>query len=82
MQLFYQPKLLVNTTQILNEEESRHCAQVLRLKSGDIINITNGNGSFFTAELIDVNKTRVYCDNKNRCKNAHSYQKIMMFCVL
>jgi 16S rRNA (uracil1498-N3)-methyltransferase len=55
MQLFYQPKLLVNTTQILNEEESRHCAQVLRLKSGDIINITNGNGSFFTAELIDVN---------------------------
>lgn len=29
-----------------------------------------------SAELIDVNKTRVYCDNKNRCKNAHSYQKI------
>lgn len=31
-----------------------------------------------SAELINVNKTRVYCDNRNRCKNAHSYQKIKL----
>jgi 16S rRNA (uracil1498-N3)-methyltransferase len=55
MQLFYQSDLFINTTQILNEEESRHCAQVLRLKSGDVINLTNGNGSLFTAELLEVN---------------------------
>ena len=55
MQLFYQPNLELNTTQLLNEEESRHCTQVLRLKTGDIIHITNGHGSLFDAELIEVN---------------------------
>jgi 16S rRNA (uracil1498-N3)-methyltransferase len=55
MQLFYQSNLTINTTLLLNEDESRHCAQVLRLKTGDIIHITNGLGSLFTAELIEVN---------------------------
>lgn len=54
MQLFYQTKLELNTTPFLNEEESRHCAQVLRLKSGDIIHITDGEGSLFEAKLLDV----------------------------
>lgn len=55
MQLFYQADLTPNNTHFLNEEESRHCAQVLRLKVGDIIHITNGLGSLFTAELLEVN---------------------------
>lgn len=55
MQLFYQPDLTLNNSHLLNEEESRHCAQVLRLKAGDHINITNGKGSLFHTELIDVN---------------------------
>lgn len=55
MQLFYQADLTTQNTHFLNEEESRHCAQVLRLKAGDHIHITNGLGSLFTAELIDVN---------------------------
>jgi 16S rRNA (uracil1498-N3)-methyltransferase len=54
MQLFYQSNLIVNSSQYLNEDESRHCAQVLRLKAGDVLNITNGNGSLFEAELIEV----------------------------
>jgi len=60
MQLFYQPDLTLNNTHFLNEEESRHCAQVLRLKTGDIINITNGIGSLFSAELIDVNHKKCF----------------------
>lgn len=54
MQLFYQPDLVVHTNALLNEEESRHCAQVLRLKAGDQIQLTNGKGSLFTADLLDV----------------------------
>ena len=55
MQLFYQSDIQNNSTTLLNEYESRHCAQVLRLKAGNLIYITNGNGSLFTAELLDVN---------------------------
>jgi 16S rRNA (uracil1498-N3)-methyltransferase len=54
MQLFYQSNLILNSNVILNEEESRHCAQVLRLKAGDEIHITNGLGSLFLATLIEV----------------------------
>jgi 16S rRNA (uracil1498-N3)-methyltransferase len=54
MQLFYQANIALNTTHILDQEESRHCAQVLRLKPGDALHLTNGIGSHFIAELIQV----------------------------
>jgi len=69
MQLFYQPDLILNTTQILNEEESRHCAQVLRLKAGDTIYLTNGKGSLFTAELLEVNHKKCLLAIKQEAKN-------------
>jgi 16S rRNA (uracil1498-N3)-methyltransferase len=69
MQLFYQPNLELHTTQLLNEEESRHCAQVLRLKSGDIINITNGQGSLFNAELLEVNHKKCLIAITKEIKN-------------
>ncbi len=53
MNLFYQPELSTEATYFLNEEESRHCTQVLRLKKGHIIHITNGHGVFFTAEILE-----------------------------
>jgi 16S rRNA (uracil1498-N3)-methyltransferase len=54
MQLFYQNNIVNNTTCVLNEEESRHIAQVLRLKVDNTIQITNGKGSLFTARLIEI----------------------------
>jgi len=48
-QLFYVPDIA--TAQELPEEESRHCVRVLRLKAGDAITITDGNGFFYTANL-------------------------------
>jgi 16S rRNA (uracil1498-N3)-methyltransferase len=41
MHLFYQPETGVLA---LDEEESRHCTKVLRLGTGDIIDVTDGNG--------------------------------------
>jgi 16S rRNA (uracil1498-N3)-methyltransferase len=52
MQLFYCPGLQENIG-FLNEEESRHCSKVLRKKSGDIIDITDGSGNFYEAEIIE-----------------------------
>ncbi len=41
MQLFYQPEIGVLE---LDEEESRHCVKVLRLTTGAVIDLTDGNG--------------------------------------
>ncbi|MCM4170281.1 16S rRNA (uracil(1498)-N(3))-methyltransferase [Arenibacter sp. TNZ] len=53
MQLFYHPELENNTDQfIFPTDESRHISKVLRKKSGDILQITNGKGIWFEAEIL------------------------------
>lgn len=43
----------------LNEESSRHIVQVLRMKSGEKLNITNGKGYVFFAEITGDHKKKV-----------------------
>ena len=52
MQIFYTPDI-EDDLYILNEEESRHSAKVLRLQKGDIIHLVDGRGTFYTAEIIE-----------------------------
>ena len=53
MQLFYNPDITENTSQIsFSKEESKHIVKVLRKSVGDIMHITNGKGWLFTAELL------------------------------
>lgn len=40
---------------ILSPEESKHCTKVLRHKRGDVIQVIDGKGNFFVAELYDIN---------------------------
>lgn len=49
MQLFYAPD--IESTNTLPEGESQHCVKVLRLAKGDRINITDGKGKLFDAEI-------------------------------
>ena len=59
MQLFYNPEITNNSTQFsFNKEESKHIIKVLRKGEGDTLNITNGNGWLFKAEIIvaDIKK--------------------------
>ena len=52
MQLFYNPDLDELTTQIaFTKDESRHIVKVLRKNSGDQLQITNGKGWLFIAEI-------------------------------
>lgn len=55
MQLFFDSN--INKTGIFNleEQESIHITKVLRLKNGQIIDITNGKGYFFKANIISTN---------------------------
>jgi len=54
MHQFYTPDI-TSTTYTLSEEESKHCIRVLRLKLGDTIQLLDGKGTVFLAEIIDEN---------------------------
>ena len=57
---FYEPDLLPESKNfILSEESSRHCIQVLRMKVGEHLNLTNGKGA-----LID---TSITIEDKKQC---------------
>lgn len=58
MQLFYAPEVLESTH--LDKTNSQHCVKVLRKKTGDIINLTDGKGFFYEAELQN--------DNAKKCE--------------
>lgn len=53
MHFFYTPDIN-SDVYTLNEQESRHCVKVLRLKTGDIIYLTDGIGNIFKTEIIDT----------------------------
>lgn len=57
MHLFYTPELL-GEYYTLNEQESKHCIKVLRLKAGDHIQLSDGKGNLCKAELISNNTRR------------------------
>jgi len=50
LNLFYQPEI-PNGVFSLSADESRHAIKVLRLKAGDRIDITDGKGVFYEAQI-------------------------------
>ena len=52
MQLFYNPDITENTKEFsFNKEESKHIVKVLRKSVDQTLQITNGNGWLFTAQI-------------------------------
>ena len=59
--LFFHPQLERTPGNIILEEDnSKHIVQVLRMKKGEQINLTDGKGNLITAEIIN--------DHKKRCE--------------
>lgn len=54
MQLFYTPDMTLPTYR-LDKDESRHAVRVLRLKEGDKLWLTDGEGTMHTAKVLDAN---------------------------
>lgn len=53
MQLFYNPEINLETEQFtFPTDESKHIVKVLRKKTGDTLQITNGQGDMFQAEIL------------------------------
>ncbi len=57
-QLFYTQKI-ENGFAVFEEEEGRHLLNVLRKKTGDLLQLTDGKGFFYEAELADAGKRQV-----------------------
>ncbi len=54
---FYQPNIISHTAAIiLNEATSRHCIQVLRMKKGEQLQLTDGCGNIFTTAITKTDK--------------------------
>ncbi|HQW84356.1 MAG TPA: 16S rRNA (uracil(1498)-N(3))-methyltransferase [Ferruginibacter sp.] len=56
---FYSEDVVVTDADVvLNEANSKHIVQVLRMQNGDQLQITNGKGNLFIAEITDNNRKR------------------------
>ncbi|WP_316832318.1 16S rRNA (uracil(1498)-N(3))-methyltransferase [Pedobacter aquatilis] len=70
MHIFYTPDITPNTY-TLNEEESKHCVRVLRLPVGAHVNLVDGRGGFYTAEIISDNPKKVILSILNTEQEFH-----------
>lgn len=55
MQLFYSTDIRGDFA-YLDEEEAKHCIQVLRKAPGDTLHLVDGQGGFYTTTLLEGNK--------------------------
>src|SRR6516165_10164016 len=64
--LFYSEGLEENSQSVcLDEDNSRHIVQVLRMRSGSALQLTNGKGGMFSGEIVKENKKEVEVAIKN-----------------
>jgi 16S rRNA (uracil1498-N3)-methyltransferase len=47
-----------NAHVVLSEENSKHIVQVLRMQNGESLNLTDGKGNLFSAEITDSSKKK------------------------
>jgi 16S rRNA (uracil1498-N3)-methyltransferase len=59
MQLFYTPDITDSPIYYLSEEESKHCIRVLRLQLADHVQLIDGRGGLYEAEIIDTHPKKV-----------------------
>jgi len=74
MHLFYTP-VIHGSFHELNEEESRHCVKVLRLKEGETVHLTDGKGSLYgcSIAIADPKKCKIIIDDKLPSTPAKSW---------
>jgi 16S rRNA (uracil1498-N3)-methyltransferase len=71
MHIFYTPDI-TGKNYFLDENESKHCLRVLRLKKGDEINLVDGIGGFYTAQIAGDNLKSCELEIK---KVLHDFEK-------
>lgn len=73
MPIFYQPHVRQGEL-YLDEEESRHCAKVLRKRQGDVITVVDGFGTFYEVVLQDTHpKKCTFAITSKQAESASAY---------
>jgi 16S rRNA (uracil1498-N3)-methyltransferase len=76
---FYEPLIVSSTNAYtLSEETSKHCVQVLRMKEGDRIDLTNGIGQIFEATITVAHKKNTQVQISAERTEAAPNQKITL----
>ena len=74
---FYEPDLPETGTHFtLSEESARHCIQVLRMKTGEELQITNGKGLLQTASIVSDDKKKTVVMLQKAAHQAPPTKKI------
>jgi 16S rRNA (uracil1498-N3)-methyltransferase len=56
---FFEPTIVQVTSHVtLSEENSKHCTQVLRMKAGSLLQLTNGKGLLCKASIVSEDKKK------------------------
>ena len=61
---------------VLDEDTSRHVAQVLRMKKGEKLNLTDGKGNLITAEISEAHKKHCAVNIQHSTFNIQHIRKI------
>ena len=69
---FYVPE--ADSATELPAEEAAHCLRVLRLQAGDEIRLTDGNGSFYRAEIAETTGKRCSYRVLEACPHGRKWQ--------
>lgn len=72
MALFYVPDISENPE--LPEEEAAHCLRVLRLAVGDEIDVTDGKGFLYKAEISSINGKHCFVAVKETLQRPKNWQ--------
>lgn len=78
MARFFLPPAAWQSTARLEEEESRHCAQVLRLSTGDDITVFDGRGRSARATILQVSKHSVSLEIGETTQHTAPYPAIIL----
>ncbi len=68
MNLFYAIEIKGNFG-YFNEEEARHCVQVLRKKVGDLVHFVDGFGGYYQGKLVETGKKNCVAEILNNTAN-------------
>jgi 16S rRNA (uracil1498-N3)-methyltransferase len=72
---FYAEDIKTGFTQfVLNEDTSKHVAQVLRMQIGEQLQLTDGKGNLFTAEIAEDNRKKCVVEILS-CSNQPKAEK-------
>jgi 16S rRNA (uracil1498-N3)-methyltransferase len=73
---FYEPDIDDAEILTLSEETSKHCIQVLRMKKGEKLKLTNGKGIIYAASILTENKREATVAIENKALDKEIKRRI------